>query len=358
MVKDRALRAGNLLAARSLDAVLFTDLSNIRYLCGFTGTDGALVLTSERSCFLCDSRYTAQARQQVAADEIREYRVKLDGVVEFLEQTGARRIGFEAENLSFAMAERLREKGRAEVEWVPLAQEVLSLRGVKGDDEIAALLEATRLNAEAFEEILPLIRPGAVEREVALALEIALKRRGGEEKAFDFIVASGPRGAMPHGIASDRVIRTGELVTIDFGVRYGGYHSDETVTVAVGEVSPQLQAIYATVLEAHDLAIREVRPGMPLRDLDAVARDLIAARGYGEFFGHGLGHGVGLEIHEYPSVSQRSEAIACEGMVVTIEPGIYVPDLGGVRIEDMIQVTATGCRQLTRLSKALRVLPA
>jgi Xaa-Pro aminopeptidase len=358
MVKDRAHLVTQLLVACGLDALLVTDLINIRYLCGFTGTDGVLVVTGETSCFLSDSRYTTQARQQVQADEIREYSVKLDGVIEFLEQVGCRRVGFEAETLPFAMVERLREKSGSTREWVPLTKEILSLRGVKGQEEIGALREATRINAEAFAEILPLIRPGAVEREIALALEIALKRRGGEEKAFDFIVASGPRGALPHGIASERKIQAGELVTIDFGVRCGGYHSDETVTVAVGEVSPQLQTLYATVLEAHDLAMAKVRPGTALVEIDAAARDLIAGRGYGAFFGHGLGHGVGLEIHEYPTVSPRSEAIACEGMVFTIEPGIYIPELGGVRIEDMIEVTADGCRPLTRLDKALRVLPA
>jgi Xaa-Pro aminopeptidase len=358
MVKDRASLATNLLTACGLDAVLFTDLTNIRYLCGFTGTDGVLVVTGETSCFLSDSRYTTQARAQVQADEIREYGVKLDGVIAFLKQTGVRRIGFEAETLSYAIVERLRESGGAGREWVPLTKEILSLRGIKGQEEIAALLEATRLNAEAFEEILPLVRPGAVEREIALALEIALKRRGGEEKAFDFIVASGLRGAMPHGIASGREIRAGELVTIDFGVRCGGYHSDETVTVAVGEVSSELRAIFETVLEAHDLAMAHVRPGIALKEIDTVARNFIAGRGYGAFFGHGLGHGVGLEIHEYPTVSPRSEAIACEGMVFTIEPGIYVPELGGVRIEDMIEVIADGCRQLTRVEKTLRVLPA
>lgn len=358
MVKDRAHLTSNLLAACGLDAVVFMHLPNIRFLCGFTGTDGVLAVTGEGDCFLTDSRYTTQAKQQVTADELREYSVKLDGLVAFLEQAGARRIGFEAQTLPYAIVERLREKGGAQREWVPLTREVLSLRGLKGDDEIAALLEATRLNAEAFEEVLPLIRPGAVEREIALALEIALKRRGGEEKAFDFIVASGPRGAMPHGVASDRKIGAGELVTIDFGVRFGGYHSDETVTVAVGEVSQRLQEIFATVLEAHDRAMARVRPGVPLKEIDAVARDFIAERGYGDYFGHGLGHGVGLEVHEFPTVSPRSEEVAREGMVFTIEPGIYVPQLGGVRIEDMIQVTVDGCRLLTRLPKTLRVLPA
>lgn len=358
MVKDRAHLVTHLLAVGGLDGLLFTDLNNVRYLCGFTGTDGVLAVAGGRSCFLSDSRYTTQARQQVQADEIREYSVKLDGLIDFLREAGARRIGFEAETLPFATVEKLREKGGGGCEWVPLTKEIQSLRAIKGADEIAAMDEAARLNAEAFEEILPLIRPGAVERDIALALEIALKRRGADEKAFAFIVASGVRGALPHGIASERAIGAGELVTIDFGVRCRGYHSDETVTVAVGEVSSRLRQIYDTVLKAHDLAMDHVRPGVALKEIDAVARDYIAAQGFGDYFGHGLGHGVGLEIHEYPTVSPRSDTVASEGMVFTIEPGIYVPEFGGVRIEDMIEVTADGCRPLTRLSKALRVLPA
>jgi len=357
MIKDRAHLARNLLADGELDALVFTDLANIRYLCGFTGSDGVFALAAERSFFLTDSRYTTQARDQVRADEIREYGVKLDGLVALLKECGARRIGFESETLPYAVVERLREKGEADWAWVPLGKGVLSLRGVKGSDEIDAMLAAARLNAEAFEEVLPLIRPGAVERDVALALEFALKKRGAEEKAFDFIVASGPRGAMPHGIASERRIGAGELVTIDFGVRYGGYHSDETVTVAVGEVSNELRKVYDTVLAAHDLAISRVEPGMPLREIDAAARELIAEAGYGDYFGHGLGHGVGLAVHEYPTVSPRSEEVAREGMVFTVEPGIYIPEVGGVRIEDMVQVTGDGCRPLTRIAKALRVLP-
>jgi Xaa-Pro aminopeptidase len=244
-----------------------------------------------------------------------------------------------------------------ELTWVPIGEEVLSLRGAKGPSEIEALLEATRISAEAFEEILPLVRPGAVEKEIALALEFAMKRRGGEEKAFDFIVASGYRGALPHGIASDKVIATGELVTFDFGTRFAGNHSDETVTVAVGEVPSRLREIFDTVLHAHDLAIAQVRPGVALKDIDSVARRHIAGRGYGDYFGHGLGHGVGLEVHEYPTVSPRSEAVAEAGMVITIEPGIYIPELGGVRIEDMVQVTTDGCRPLTRIPKTFRTLP-
>ncbi len=358
MIQNRAEKATALLDECGVDALVFLHPPNIRYLCGFTGTDGVLAVTAKGDCFLTDSRYTTQARSQVAAAEIRQYQVKFDGVTGWLREQGVRRIGFEAETVAFASARRLREKGDADWEWVPLEKPLQSLRALKDAEEVAALAEAARLNAEAFEEILPMVRPGVCERDIALALEFALKRLGGEEKAFDFIVASGERGALPHGVASDKEIRAGELVTLDFGTRIGGYHSDETVTVAVGDVSPRLREIYNLVLRAHDEAMAALSPGVSLREIDAVARDLITAGGYGEFFGHGLGHGVGLEVHESPTLSTRSDDVAREGMIVTIEPGIYLPDEGGVRIEDTVQVTADGCRPLTRIPKDFRILPA
>ena len=223
---------------------------------------------------------------------------------------------------------------------------------------IKPVVDQAAIAAEAFDEILPLIRPGALERDIALALEFAMRRRGAEEKSFDTIVASGRRGALPHGVASAKTIAAGELVTIDYGARWDGYHSDETVTVAVGPVSVQLRKIFDVVLEAHDRAMAAVRPGVALQDLDSIARDYIAEQGYGEFFGHSLGHGVGLEVHEYPAVSSQSEMLVEEGMVFTVEPGIYIPGLGGVRIEDMVYVTADGHRRLTRLPKEFRLLSA
>ncbi len=358
MVKDRAFSARDLLRERGLDAICFCHLPTIRYLCGFTGSDGVLVVGTRGAWFLTDSRYTTQAAGQVFGAEVRQYGVRAEGVGELLAEQGWSKVGFEAEALSVAGLERFKEKAPTALEWVPLTREAAGLRGCKDTEEVSALEEATELNAEAFAEVLPLIRPGALERDIALALEFALKGRGGEEKAFDFIVASGERGALPHGVASGKAIAAGELVTIDFGTRCRGYHSDETVTVAVGEVSSELRAIYDTVLEAHDIALAKIRPGVSLREVDGAARDFIASRGYGERFGHGLGHGVGLEVHEFPTVSTRSEESAREGMVFTVEPGVYVPGLGGVRIEDMVLVTAGGCRTLTRIPKAFRSLPA
>ncbi len=357
MVKDRAPRARQILEAFGLDALVFLHLPNLRYLCGFSGSDGALVVTGSADWFLCDSRYTTQAKQQVRAGEIREYGVKVDGIASLLQETGAKKVGFEAEAVTFALVQRLREKSPAGIDWVPVTKELQALRAAKDEQEIAALERAAAINAAAFEEILPQIRPGVAEKDVALALEFAVRRRGGEEKAFPFIVASGPRGALPHGVAADRILAAGELITFDFGTRCQGYHSDETVTLALEEVPESLRQIYDTVLEAHDRALAKVRPGVSLREIDAAARDFIAAKGFGDRFGHGLGHGVGLEVHEFPALSPRSEDCALEGMVFTIEPGIYVPDLGGVRIEDMVRVTAHGCRLLTRIDKNFRIIP-
>ncbi|NJC89364.1 MAG: aminopeptidase P family protein [Desulfuromonas sp.] len=357
MFTERQQRARTLLAEHDLDAIVFCARENLRYLCGFTGSDGVLLLTGDFSLFLTDSRYTTQAREQVAASRIEEYPLQSEAVVTALREAGARRIGFET-SLAYGKVNDLRVKGEAHCEWLPLREELETLRLVKTAGELAAIEAATELNAQAFAEVEPLIRPGAVEREVALALEFAMKRRGAEEKAFDFIVASGPRGALPHGVAGDKRLAEGELVTIDFGCRVDGYHSDETVTVAVGDVADEMRRVFATVLTAHDLALAAVAPGVPLAELDRIAREHIAAAGYGAFFGHGLGHGVGLEIHEAPTVSMRSKAVVQEGMVFTVEPGVYLPGSGGVRIEDMVLATSSGARLLTRIPKHYRNLLA
>jgi Xaa-Pro aminopeptidase len=357
MVKNRARQVRRLLKESTLDAVLFLHHPNLRYLCGFTGTAGALLVGRDETFFLTDSRYTAQAKIEVTADRIVESQLQVEGIVDLARSGKWRRIGFEAETLPYGTVERLREGGEGDLEWLPLSKELRPLRWKKDPAETEAMERAAELAAEAFEEVLPLIRPGAVEREIALALEFAMKRRGAEEKSFDFIVASGERGALPHGVASDKEIRAGELVTIDFGARWQGYHSDETVTLAVGPVKGLLREVYDIVLEAHDQAMALVRPGVSLREIDRTARDHIARHGYGDYFGHSLGHGVGLEVHEYPPVSVRSEETAEEGMVFTVEPGIYISGVGGVRIEDMVQVTGDGCRRLTRLDKDFRMLP-
>lgn len=341
----------NILISENLDALLIFGLPNIRYLSGFTGTDGVLLINADESVFLTDSRYLAQAQMEVGTDRICCYKNKLQAVADELATSGSKRIGFDANIVSVSLSEELVRVADDSLVWCPLNTQFQALRGVKTTDELLSLKAAADLNCRAFEVVVPLIKPGVTEREIALQLEFALKRLGGADNAFDFIVASGVRGALPHGVASEKKLLAGELVTIDFGTRVDGYYSDETVTLAIGDVDRKLRQIFDIVLEAHDLALAAIQSGMAICDLDAVARNFIVSKGYGEYFGHSLGHGVGLEVHEYPAISSRSDQSLIKGMVITIEPGIYIPDIGGVRIEDTVVVTVDGFEALTSIPK-------
>jgi Xaa-Pro aminopeptidase len=355
MLKNRRSRLQPFFEDHCLDAILFTDLANIRYLCGFSGSDGVLILTRDEAWFLCDSRYTTQAAAEVRVAEVREFSAKYEAVCSLITEKKIRRFGIEATHMLVSDFRQLSER-LDDCELVGLGAALDSIRSCKDQDEIEALGRVASLASASLDVVLALLAPGVRESDVALELEIEMRRRGADGRAFDFIVASGERGAMPHGRASDKVLCSGELVTIDFGAVKDGYHSDETVTVAVGRPSERAREIHDIVRQAHDRAIAAVRPGISCRDLDAVARDHIREQGYEKCFGHGLGHGVGLEIHEKPVVSPRSDAVVQEGMVFTIEPGIYVPGFGGVRIEDTVAVTAAGCVILTRASKELIIL--
>jgi Xaa-Pro aminopeptidase len=355
MLKNRRSRLKPFFEDHGLDAILLTSLANIRYLCGFSGSDGALLFTQDEAWFLCDSRYTTQAADEVRGVEIREFSAKYEAVCSLITDNKIRRFGFEATHMLVSDFRLLSER-LAGCELVGLGAKLDSIRSCKDLDEIEMLGRVARLASSSLESVLVSVVSGARESDIALELEIEMRRRGADARAFDFIVASGERGAMPHGRASDKVLRSGELVTIDFGAVQNGYHSDETVTVAVGCPSDRSKEIHDIVRQAHDRAIAAVRPGISCRDLDAVARDFIREQGYDSYFGHGLGHGVGLEIHEKPVVSPRSEAIVEEGMVFTIEPGIYIPGFGGVRIEDTVAVTANGCILLTQAPKDLILL--
>lgn len=356
MLKSRRFRLTTFFEEYALKAVLFTDLRNIRYLCGFSGSEGALLVARDAAWFLCDSRYTAQASAEVHSAEVRECGpVRIDTIAALAEDFGLDRIGFEASHTTVSAYRKMVEKLPG-VELVELGTSLDEIRICKDAAELELLGAVATLSSESLAAILGRIKPGVREADIALELELEMRRRGADGTAFDFIVASGVRGAMPHGRASDKTICPGELVTIDFGAVKGGYHSDETVTVACGEPGSRAREIHAVVKAAHDRAIEAVRAGISCRDLDNVARSYISDKGYGEYFGHGLGHGVGLEIHEAPTLSPRSSMVLEEGMVVTIEPGIYIPGFGGVRIEDTVVVTGDGCRALTSANKELVLL--
>jgi Xaa-Pro aminopeptidase len=357
MLQDRILRAREMMDRVHLDALVITSLPNIRYLSGFTGSDGALVLTPDEGWLLVDGRYVTQAQEQSSHVAVACYRQKSEAIRGVLQKSCRRRVGFESERMTVALHSSILT-GLSSTELVPLATEIDDLRQLKEAREIEQLSATAELASAALRQVVASIRPGQTEIEIAVALEFAMKHAGAEACAFDFIVASGERGALPHGRASTKQVQRGELVTIDFGAVCCGYHSDETVTIAIGAPDCRQRDCYEIVKTAHDLAIAAVWPGVPLANLDAIARQHIAEHGYGDYFGHGLGHGVGLEIHEKPVVNGNSQQVAAAGMVFTIEPGVYIPGWGGIRIEDTVVVTAEGCRHLTTVDKSLMVVAA
>jgi Xaa-Pro aminopeptidase len=356
--RARLNSARKLLDAQSLDGLLFSSLENIRYLCGFTGSDGALLLSRKDCFFLTDSRYWTQADEEIKGSQTIHYKKKIDGIASLLSDLRLRSVGFESSVLPLSSHRALKENLAADVILVPLENELKNLRAIKDAQELDLIKKAIDISSRAFQHVLGMTREGMVEKDLALKMEFFMKRNGAEVLGFDIIVASGKRSALPHGKASEKRIAKGDLVLFDYGIRYQGYHSDETCTAICGEPSPEQQRIYQVVREAHDKAIEMVRPGIPVRDVDAAARDHIRVCGYGDYFGHGLGHGVGLNVHEDPFINADNKDILQEGMVFTVEPGIYIPEQGGVRLEDMVRVTAHGAEVLTPLSKDLHVIKA
>lgn len=345
-----------LLQSRNLDALLFWSLENIRYLCGFTGSDGVLILTPGGGFLLCDSRYWTQAEEEVRGCQIVRTKKKIEGVSSWLLEFDLKHIGFESSSLSYSSYRSLRERLPDRMELIPIEEELKSLRLLKDACELALIKQAIDISTKAFRHLLGQIHEGALENELAFEMECFMRKAGAEAVSFDTILATGKRSALPHGRATAKSIERGDLILVDFGCRFQGYHSDETCTVVLGEPTAEQRKVHRVVKEALHRAIESVRPGIPLCEIDRAARTPIERAGYGDYFGHGLGHGVGLAVHEEPAVNGENERICEEGMVFTLEPGIYLPDLGGVRLEDMILVTSHGAELLTSLPKDLIVL--
>ncbi|WP_027407760.1 M24 family metallopeptidase [Anoxybacteroides tepidamans] len=338
-----------------IDGMLITSTYNRRYMTGFTGTAGAAVIGKSGAVFITDFRYVEQASKQVEGFEIVQHTgLVIEEVAKQAARLGITKLGFEQEHLSYATFQVYEREVGATL--VPVSGVIEKLRLIKSESEIKILKEAAEIADAAFEHILRFIRPGVREIEVANELEFFMRKQGATSSSFDIIVASGYRSALPHGVATDKVIEKGEFVTLDFGAYYKGYCSDITRTVAVGDVSDELKKIYDVVLQAQLRGMAGIKPGMTGREADALTRDYIAEQGYGEYFGHSTGHGIGLEIHEGPALSVRSDIVLEPGMVVTVEPGIYIAGLGGVRIEDDAVVTTDGNESLTRSPKDLIIL--
>lgn len=359
---DVAGRIGRLraaMAAAGTEALLVSALANVRYCTGFTGSAGLLVVEAERATLLTDGRYRTQVVEQLAvaglADAVEPVVSGAQGQRDALRSLvggPGRRLGVEAEHLSWASVRRWSDLLDG-AELVPTEGVVEGLRQVKDAGELAAMAVAAAVADAALAEVLPLLAPGRTEVAVARELDAAMRRLGAEDRAFETIVASGPNAAKPHARPTDRALRVGDPVVVDFGATRDGYRSDMTRTFVVGgEPDEALRTVYRLVQEAQSAGVGSVRPGVTTGDVDAACRDRIAAAGYGDAFEHGTGHGVGLDIHEAPSVSAGAAAILEPGVVVTVEPGVYLPGTGGVRIEDTVVVTETGCRPLTRFPKA------
>jgi Xaa-Pro aminopeptidase len=327
---------------------LLTDLEDIRYLSGFTGSAGWALLTLQNSFLLLDFRYLTQAAEEVSGFEVvptssSPWKV----IADLSKKLKVKRLGFVSSELAYDHFSKLKDCLDG-VELVPVHSIVGRLRMIKEPEEIEAIQESARLLSETMNEVLGLLRPGMKEREVAALFEYGLKLNGADRAGFETIVASGPRSAMPHAVPSERTIKAGEFVKIDGGCQWKGYHSDLTRTVVWGKASPEQERIYQVVLRAHDEALAAARPQIKAEELDAVCRRIIEEAGFGDFFGHGTGHGVGLSVHEEPRIGRDSKVILEEGMTFTIEPGIYIPGTGGVRIEDTILLSGSGAQVLTK----------
>lgn len=339
-------------------AALVHNPSNIFYLSGYTG-EGLLLVAPGLKAVITDFRYVEAAEKQCPEFEIHSIRAGVGHVklaAELLEKKGITTLLFE-DNIVTVRAMRDMQKVMPEnMTFAPLDFAVESLRTVKDEEELKAIQHACDITCEAFEYICTYIKPGMTERQVQLALDNKMLELGAQSTAFSTIIASGENGSLPHAVPGERVIKNGDLVTMDFGAKVDGYCSDMTRTVAVGEPSDELRKIYDIVLRAQEAAQAALAPGKNCADMDKVARDIIAEAGYGECFGHSLGHGVGIDIHEEPRLSSRSTDVLAPGHIVTVEPGIYVPGVGGVRIENTCVITDDGYRALCSASKELRIL--
>lgn len=342
------------------NAAMITNEVNIGYFTGFFHSEGCLLITKESASLLVDFRYIEAAETRAQGCEVICYEKLSDSVLEVLSREKIERVEVEANYMTLSRAgffkKRLSEKSISLLTDGALDKQIEKLRVIKDPSEIEKISAAQKIAEKAYLEMLNYVRPGVEERELSARLEFYMKRGGAEDISFDLITISGKKTSLPHGVPSENTVKEGDFFTCDFGAVYEGYHSDTTRTVAVGHASDEMQMIYDIVLQAQLAALKKVKAGVKCSEIDKTAREIIKNAGYGNFFGHSTGHGVGLDIHEAPIVSSRSEGILSPGMIITDEPGIYLPDKFGVRIEDMLCVTDEGCINFVDLPKELIIL--
>jgi Xaa-Pro aminopeptidase/Xaa-Pro dipeptidase len=338
----------------NVDGIVICNINNIRYLTGFTGSDGALVIGCEKKVLLVDGRYTVQAAMECPGIFVVQYQDKHEGLVNVIRELAIRRLGIESAFMSIQMYRRLTRSLRRG-KMVLLDDELGAIRSRKDAREVSIMKKAAAIALAAMMQLVREASAGWTEKEFAFALEYAAREAGADAMAFDPIVASGKNAALPHAKPSRRKIKKGDILVVDFGIRYRGYCSDETCTFAFGELTDPQKNAYRLVKRAHDEAIHMIRDGVPAADVDACVRRVFGDP-YGQYFVHGTGHGVGLDVHEAPKLSPRSTDILRAGMVVTVEPGLYFPGQWGIRIEDTVVVKEKGCEVITKMNKELTII--
>lgn len=353
-------KLGNLLDKLNIDGILITDLYNLRYFTGFSGTTGCALATKKGNFFFSDFRYKTQATEQVVPmgfEFVETVRGSNNFIDEYVQKYGIKKLGFEDLNLNVKQYNGYKEMVKSEL--IPIGDELIKLRMIKTDDEIKIIKKAIEISDTAFSEVLKIIKEGISEKEIAGYMEYVQRKLGAEDRSFETIVASGVRSSMPHGVASDKKIGKEEFITMDFGAYYDGYVSDMTRTVYYGNnISERHIDVYNTVLEGQLLGIKSVKAGVMSNDVDTIVRNFFKEKNCDQYFGHGLGHGIGMEIHELPYLSKMSEIELLPNMIVTVEPGLYYDGWGGVRIEDDVVVTENGCEVLNKSNKELIIINA
>ena len=342
------------LSVLKIDGIIFLNIVNIRYLSGFTGSDGALIICSDSSVLLVDGRYTTQAGIEVQNIPIIEYYDKVEAIITTIKDMGLKHIGFEALSMTVDMHNQLTYRLENEV-LINVANELKFFRACKDETEITLMKEAAEISSSAIANLVGDIKKGCTEKDLAMQLELYARRAGADALAFEAIVASGANSALPHAKPTDRKIKKGDFIVIDFGVKYQGYCSDETCTFAFGALTDKQKNAYQTVKQAHDEAITTIKANVASSIIDQCARSVLGKK-YGRYFPHGTGHGVGLEVHEAPRLAPNSQDVLEAQMVVTVEPGIYIPGHWGIRIEDTVLVKKNSCDIFTKMNKELIII--
>ncbi|PES35481.1 M24 family metallopeptidase [Bacillus thuringiensis] len=339
-----------------IDGLLITKKENRQYATNFTGSAGVVLIAAHKAIFITDFRYVDQAKTEIKAAEIIMHKGNLEEeVANQVSKLNIQKLGIEDNNMTLQQFKKLQKYIHTEM--VPVCEIIEDIRLIKDTSEIETMKIAATIADEAFHHIVTFLKPGISETDVRDELEFFMRKKGATSSSFQIIVASGIRSSLPHGVASNKIIERGDIVTLDFGALYDGYCSDITRTVAIGEPSEEFQKIYNVVREALKRGTEAIKPGETAKSIDDITRNYITEHGYGQYFGHSTGHGLGLEIHEPLRLSQESKATLQEGMVVTVEPGIYIPNWGGCRIEDDIVITKDGYDVITKSNRELIIIP-